>query len=198
MAISLGNVFSGATPRTGSGTQMPPVGSYVCDILAVKVEKNPWTADRNDLVLRLEIADGEYKGAFRKLFDDQKERFGSATYKGDFRIGIPTNSDEQWRKDVFERALGSIQASNDGYTINVNDVSDMKGKVVGITIREREYMREGEVRTTREVAFLETVSDVADGKVYKKHYEPRVLKNKPQTAESNKPTFVEVDEELLF
>lgn len=202
MAVSLGNLYNGFAPNAHSnGVAMPPVGSYVAYIQAMKVEPNPWDTSRNDLVLRLEIAEGEYKGIFRKIYESQKEKFDNPYFKGDIRISIPNESSTDKQKGAFERSLGCLQESA-GIPLDPQHMEAFVGKNVGITIREREYIdkKTSEVKVLREVAYLETVADVTtvdeNGKnlVWDGHLKRYELQNKPKTDASSGFQQVETDE----
>ena len=144
---------------------VPPAGAYVVEIKNVNVieptDKNPHTV----LELIVDISEGEYTHRYKDLFDENKNRFGDANYRGTFRINVPTEEDENednWTKRKFEDCMFCIQESNPGYSWDW-DESKLKKKKVGITIRNRIYDYNGKRRTTTEIGRLEVAQDVRDG-----------------------------------
>jgi len=158
--------------RRGGGVQLPPVGAYEAEIQGVRLEKS-YSGDRDVLVMMLEITDGEYKGQYHKVFEDQKERFGGdVKYRGTFRLYPPLiENDDPWIKEKWETNLWCVSDSNgtksDGSYIYVWDWDEqkLKGKKVGINVRERYYTgRDGKEHVTTEIGQLESINDIRKGK----------------------------------
>ena len=149
--------------KSGGFLELPPKGAYVAEIQAVRfVEGTDGYRDRIECFM--EIVEGEYKDRFHEVFEDQKEWFGdSAKYKGIFRLVCPTEDDEDWRRRVFEGNLWCVQQSNPGYSWDWKE-DKLKGKKVGISLRNRFYTYGGKDRETVEIAQFETVDDVRNGK----------------------------------
>ena len=154
--------------KTSGGSQLPVAGAYVGEIQGVKVEPTQFDASREQLVLMLEITEGEYKNRYHEVFADQQERFGGdVKYKGSLRIKIPKESDgkeEAWIQRVFEEAIWCIQESNDGYSWDW-DETKLKGKKVGFSVRDTYYTVDGKDRQSTEIGRLESIKEVRDGKV---------------------------------
>lgn len=153
--------------KNGGFLTLPPVGAYVAEIKEVRmVGADPIdNRDRDVIELMMEITEGEYAGRYMEFYKDQKERFGDTTkYKGVFRLVAPLENDEDWRKRTFEGNLWCVEQSNDGYVWDW-DEKKLKGKKVGISVRERLYTYGDKERSTTEIARFETVADVKAGKV---------------------------------
>ena len=161
--------------RTSNFSTLPPAGAYVAEIQGVKTEPS-YDRTRDVIVLMLEITEGEYAGQYHKVYEDQRESFGdSVKYKGTLRLTPYIPGDASWIKSRFEENLWCIEQSNAGYQWDW-DEAKLKGKKVGINVRNRVYYgNDGKKRETTEIAQLETVADVKDGKC-------RILKDRVQEA----------------
>lgn len=147
--------------KSGGFIDLPPVGAYVAEIQDVRfVEGEDGKRDRIECMM--EITEGEFKGRYHEVFNDQQERFGNATYKGVFRLVCPQDEEDVVKRS-FEGNLWCVQESNPGYTWDWNE-KKLKGKKVGISIRKRLYTYNGKDRETVEIARFETVDDVRNGK----------------------------------
>lgn len=141
---------------------MLPAGTYVAGIKNVKIDgKEP----DQQLVLRLDIIEGEWAGYYTKRYerDSQNARDYQAKYKGDFRLQIPDPSNPkrshpEWDTKAFNNAMWAIEHSNPGYKWDWNEGS-LKGKIVGINVREGSF--NGNVFT--QIGRLEVADDVRKG-----------------------------------
>jgi len=143
---------------------LPEAGCYQAEIKDVRYvpanDKNP----RDTIELMIEITAGEYAGRYMDFYKEQKERFGdTATYKGVFRLVPPLENDEDWRKRTFEGNLWCVEQSNPGYSWDW-DEKKLKGKKVGINVRNRLYTYNDKERSTTEIGRFETIDDVKNGK----------------------------------
>ena len=182
--------------QKGGFLTVPPAGSYVADIRNVNLieptDRNPRTV----IELIIDIAEGEYTHRYKDLFDEQKNRFGDANYRGSFRITVPTEQDDDednWIKRKFEDQMWAIQESNPGYAWDW-DEKKLKLKKVGISVRNRVYEYNGKVRTTTEIGRLEIVDDVRAGKI--KPMADRDQTNKNKSDDTQGFTDVSADTEV--
>ncbi len=155
-------------PRTERFPQLP-AGAYVCAIQAVK-EDGAYPDD--SIVLRLEVIEGEWAGYYAKRYQHDTQTAATASvpfearYKGDFRIRAPRSENPHiqnldWAIRSFNNAIWSIEDSNDGYHFDFNNVAALKGKLVGISVRNASF--NGNSYT--EIGRLESVKQVRAGKV---------------------------------
>ena len=148
--------------KSGGFVDLPPKGAYVAEIKNVVL-----TEDRNGreiLEVMLDICEGEYENRYTEVWKDQKERFGDdVKFKGIFRLTPPVEGDEDWRYRNFEGNLWCVEQSNEKYAWDW-DEKKLKGKKVGISVRNRLYTYNGQDRQTTEIARFETVKDVREGK----------------------------------
>ena len=152
--------------KQGGFLTFPPAGAYVGEILNVKVEPS-FDKTHDQIVLMLDITEGEYTGRYKAVYDDQNERFPGCKYRGTIRITVPEENepeDKAWIRRAFEGNLWAVEQSNPGYAWDW-DENKLKGKKVGFSIRKRFYTYNGKDRETTEIARLESVQEVRDGKV---------------------------------
>jgi len=176
--------YSGFEAKKNSGfTELPPPGAYVAQIQGVKTEMG-YDKVHEQIVLMIDITDGDYAGQYMKVFEDQKNSFGdSVKFKGVFRLTPPIEGDEAWRKSQFEGNLWCVEQSNPGYHWDW-DETKLKGKKVGINVRKSIYIgNDGKEHETTEIGRLETVQDVKDDKV--KPLKDRRPKNSGNSEESD-------------
>ena len=168
--------------RSGGSYPMLPVGAYVCEIKNVKIEG---VDPDQQMVLRLEIVEGDYTNYYtnRYNFDVQRnasqQHYGTK-YKGDFRLNIPNPANTkrehpEWDVSAFNNMVFCVESSNEGYKWNW-DEKTLKGKKVGINVRAGTY--NGNPYTT--IGKLEPVDDVRKGLC--KAMRPKADSNPPAVA----------------
>ena len=178
----------------GSKREILPAGGYVCNILSVKEETMSWGSR---LVLAIDVAEGEYKGFFKKDFDtnDREDK----KWRGIYRISIPKDDGTEqdvWTKRTFGNFIWAVQESNDGYTWDW-DEKKLKGKKLGVLYRNKEWAMEDRTGWTTEAAGSASVEDIRTGKF--RPLKDKPLKNKPQGSTSeNAAAVVEDESDLPF
>ena len=163
--------------KSGGYIQLPPEGSYIGQIQAVRVEKT-YDKTHDQLVLLLDITEGEYANRYTEQYNDAKERYPDTKNQGVFRIAIPEENDPAelaWMKSKFEGSLWAVEQSNPGYAWDW-DEKKLAGKKVGFSVRKSFYTgkdKDGNPvdRETTEIGRLESIDEVKAGKV--KPMQPR-------------------------
>ena len=166
--------YGGFEAKKSSSNFLPPVGQYIAEIQGVRLDKS-YSGDRDVIVCMIEIMEGDYKGQYHKVFEDQKERFGDGVkYKGTFTLTPYIEGDELYIKSRFEQNLWCVQESNPGYKWDW-DEKKLKGKKIGINVRENHYKgNDGTKKITTEIGQFETIGDVRSGAC--KDMNPRIAK----------------------
>lgn len=162
-----------AEAPTGGAYPMLPKGLYIGTIQAVKIEGNE---PDQQLVIRLDISEGEYAGYYTKRYHHDKEAGGrfEVRYKGDWRLQIPNEANPKrqhydWDLRSFNNFIFAVEDSNEGYHWDWNE-GGLKGKTVGINVRQGSY--NGNPYTV--VGRLESAKAIREGKVrVMKDMEPR-------------------------
>ena len=177
--------------KSGGFVQLPPEGAYVGEILGVKVEPS-YDKTHDQIVLLLDITEGEYKGRYNEQYNDAKERFDNAKSKGVLRITVPEEDDPEdkaWIKSKFEGNLWAVEQSNPGYSWDW-DEKKLKGKKVGFSVRKRFYTYNGKDRETTEIARLESIAEVKAGTV--KLMQPRDSRTSDTGSENGTDSYEDV------
>ena len=130
--------YDEAQSYTGESRTLP-AGKYICEIKGAKeVEtKN----GKKQLVLQLDIAEGEYKDHYGNLYAANIERNGTdAKWNngGLFRQGF-----EGKQLPFFKGMITCIEESNVGYTWNW-DEKTLKGKKIGVLFGREQYLMNGQ------------------------------------------------------
>ena len=188
--------FKSEAPR--AAFPMLPAGTYVAGIKNVKIDGS---GHDQQIVLRLDIIEGEHTGYYTKRYDHDSKAGGNyeVRYKGDFRIQIPdpANTKRQhpeWDLRTLNNSIWAIEQSNPGYKFDgdTEHVGEFKGKVVGINVREATYNGN---RFTQ-IGKLEVAEDVRKGIVQtmKPRTDGSVLPAEAPAADPSGFTPVEVEE----
>lgn len=162
--------------KSGGFISLPPVGAYVAEIQNVRLI--PAEGDRSEAIeMMIEITEGEFANRYHEVWQNQNERFGTAKYKGVYRLYPYSDSDPEWKKISFSQDVWCVQESNPGYKWDW-DENKLKGKKIGINVRKRLYTftnSQGERVNgeTTEIGRFETIADVKAGKC-------RILKDRDQ------------------
>ena len=148
-----------------------PAGVYVGKVLGAKVETQTISGrDVDRLVLQLDVAEGDYKDHYKKVYEASKGGMYPAKFKGIFRLTIPQAGDqyESMNKRILQGAAWALEESNSGYKWDF-DESKLKGLSVGFSVRDADYLVEDSegIRkvTSTEICRLESVKEVKAGTV---------------------------------
>lgn len=145
---------------TGESQQLPK-GKYVCTIKQVVTQ----TTDKGDqrFVILFDIAEGEHKGFYQKLFDTDKAKSPDAKWRGTFKQnmdgkGLP------WFKGV----ITSIERSNN-FTFQWDKKDNEKtlaGKKFGGVFRRRQYETEsGTTPIITELYQIRSLAGLAEAEI---------------------------------
>lgn len=144
--------------KTGGGAKLPK-GAYVCQILGVKLNEAK-DGKSGFLQVQFDIAEGEYKGFFKKQYEENTNE--DKKYKGKTTIYLPKDDGTEqdgWTKTAFARWTDSLEASNNGYVWDWNE-SKWKDKKIGIVFGETGARING-----KDIVFVEAHYPVAVSRV---------------------------------
>ena len=145
----------------GNGGKLPK-GAYVCKILGVKATEA--TDNKSGFIqIQFDIAEGEYKGFFKKQYDENTRE--DKKYKGKATIYLPKDDGTEqdgWTKNAFARWTNAIEDSNPGYTWDW-DETKWKGKLVGILFGTTGTVIEGKEITYTEARTGTSIEKVRSG-----------------------------------
>lgn len=188
------NAAHNVTPNEGQ--ERLPVGSYVCKILSACCET--MTNGNECLIISFDVAEGEHAGYYTKKYEAAKDAYPDAKYKGTYRIFAPSGDGSEkdgWTLNRFNKDIGAIEDSNNGFKWAWNEAA-LKGKTVGVVMRDREWEYNGNFGTMTEPAFLCSAESARAGL---RKAKPKLLKKSASPASSATAGFYETtSEELPF
>ncbi len=124
------------TAQAYGGNTKLPAGGYVCKILNARVE-NVFGSDK--LAFAIDVAEGEYKGFYQRLFEQKKQADPSAKFPGkyDCFIARQDGSTNPW----FKGSIVAVEKSNPGYDFAATNGNEktLVGKLVGVVFGEEEF-----------------------------------------------------------
>jgi hypothetical protein len=175
-----------------SGGAKLPAGAYVCNIIGVKPEEGK--GGYSDMIhIQFDIAEGDYKGFFRKQYDENTNE--DKKYKGKTTIYCPKDDGSEkdgWTKNTFAKWTNALEESNEGYHWDW-DESKWKGKKIGIVFGETGTKIEGKDIVYTEARYPVSVEKVRTGKAGEAKFK---AKNGYGQTSSNDTGFVNVPEGL--
>lgn len=119
-----------------------PAGAYVAGIIGAKTED---TQNGQILIVQVDVIEGPYTKYYRTLFDASQGGNFAARYKGIIRFNIPNGQDpnrDEWNQNRLENFAWDLRQSNSGFEWDGKDETKLKGKVIGILVREKEWIME--------------------------------------------------------
>lgn len=156
-------------------------------ILNVKVEPTDWGSR---LAIQFDIAEGEFKGFFDKLYKATPDEWENKKWKGSMRLSIPHNTGDETK---FKKSLGyfksQIQAfENSNANLHIDcerdwDENVLKGKIVGALFNEKEWEKDGKTGWFTQCKRFVPANDIRSGNFTIPKREE--LKNKPSTASND-------------
>lgn len=174
--IAHGNAAFESREQTG-GMAPLPAGVYIGQIIGAKVEPNNFGGQ--NLIVQVEITEGEYAGYYRRQFESQNGGQFGRRYKGVLRQrvpvydsnGRPATEGDDFANKALQHLAWALEQSNEGYRWDW-DETRLKGKACAFSVRERDWFMEAaeEERgyrsgTTTEVWRLESLPAAKAGKV---------------------------------
>lgn len=141
-----------------STTREPlPAGGYVCKILDVKLVNYSWG---DVLVLSHDVIEGPHQGHFKQDYQGQTNE--DKKWRGTVRINLPKDDGSEkdaWTKRTFENSMWAFEASNPGFRFEW-DEQRLKGLIVGVLYRNKEWEMNGNRGWTTESCALTSIDDI--------------------------------------
>jgi len=178
--------YAGAKAETYSPKEQLPAGLYIAKCIGAKVDH---VKDFDNLIIQVEITNGEYAGFYKRQYEAAQGGQYEARYRGTYRVRIPKNGDERWVTSRFNRQIiGAFEDSNPQFHWDWEE-SHLKGLAIGLNVRNSSY--NGNAFT--EIGALESVEGIRSGKVKPMADRP----GRSDAAEPSAPVAVNVPEEEL-
>ena len=151
--------YEAAQVMTGPRPKLP-IGGYVMRIM--NAEEQPYSAGRV-LILSVDVAEGEHKNFYA---EDYKAQIEPKKWKGTVRLNCAKDDNSEqdgYTANVFKTNMDAIENSNSGYKWDW-DETKLKGKFVGVLVRNKEYDYKGFQGFFPECFKLIPAEDVRAGK----------------------------------
>jgi len=169
------------------GFEQIPVGPQIVEIL--KVED---IAEKEYLKIAFDIADGKYKGFFRRIFD--------ADTRADKKwpnSGITYRSYKKSADRFFMAFIKALDKSNDKFNGTTWDWNEKK--LVGLkfvaNFAEEEYISENEIKVSVKCAEVRSIQALTEGNI--KNIERKCLPDEDKEYYEDKKQNIEVTEDDL-
>lgn len=139
--------------KENSGFEKLPVGGYIIKILNVQD-----VAEKGYLKVYFDIADGEYKGFFKKQYDGDTRADKKWPNAGSF-----VRSYKSTIESMFKGFVNAVENSNKNFKFDF-DEKKLVGKQVGIVVGMEQYLNQkGQVRERTYVSAVRSVDTIKKG-----------------------------------
>lgn len=182
--------FSSAKIKTG-GFETLPKGAYVLKIIGASEEQNK-SGVGSHIKVAFDIAEGEYKGFYKKQFDGNANEDKKWPMDGVYNLNAPDDNSPQWMIDNFGTFVAALEDSNSGYHWDW-DEKRWKGLVIGALFRnEPSQADDGTVYDHMRPHWFRNAQDVRDKKCGKLPRDKQLKGAAGKTITGNEP-FMQVD-----
>lgn len=150
--------YDSAKPMTQGGNRLVP-GGYICEIKAADyVQASGLTGAR--IIIHYDIAEGDYKDYWANQYKNNTAE--DKKWKGNYTLWLPDDSDdekEQRANRMLKTFVEAVEESNAGYHWDW-DEAKLKGKKLGLIIRNKFWSFNGKTGFAPEVNFCVTVDKI--------------------------------------
>lgn len=145
----------------GQTSRALPAGGYVAQIVSAL-----FTESRNGspmLEIRLEIAEGEFRG----IFNSRVQNPGTWPNAGTYRLTLPEDQNaapDDWRLQRLKGVVTAVEESNSGFKWR-DDERDLRGRFVGVLYRDEEFIgrEDGQKHVSAKPAFFCSAQRIRSG-----------------------------------
>lgn len=166
--------YNGYKAERQTAREILPAGGYICKILDAKEIEYSWG---KVIAISFDVVEGEHKDFYENDYANNTNE--DKKWRGVYRLAEPKDDGSEkdgWTKNTFNGAMWALEQSNPGYHWDWNETA-LKGKLVGVLMRNKEWEHEGKTGWTTEAGMLESIDNVRAGT-----FKP--LKDKPLKAKS--------------
>lgn len=167
------------TPEYTDFKKLPP-GAYEVTIIRADDDE-----EKNTLCILFDISSGEFTDYFMTKYKNEKESFGSAKFKGVYRLFYPKDNKDKISKRKMKTALKLICDQNN-LSIDFTQIWDgalLKGAKIGMIFRDQEWEWDGKFGITAQPYKLISLDDLKSGNFTIP--EPKLLNNSSATSGAN-------------
>lgn len=192
--------FSGYKAEAPVRREKLPAGGYVAKIMDAREQEYSWG---NILLISFDITEGEHKDFFKNDYRAQQQE--DKKWRGTYRLRVPKDDGSEqdaWSKRSFGNATWAVEASNPGYHWDWNE-GGLKGKLVGVLFRNKEWEMNGNTGWTTECCSLIDVDSIRQNRFTTPKDKPlkeRAAASAPVSAPSAafEEVAIESDDDLPF
>lgn len=151
--------YDEAQSYTGESRTLP-AGKYICEIKGAKEVATK--TGKKQLVLQLDIAEGEYKDYYSNQYAANIQKNGtSAKWNngGLFRQGFEGN-----QLPYFKGKITCIEKSNAGYVWNW-DEKTLKGKKIGVLFGREQFIMNGQKRMATKARAVRSIEGLKTSEI---------------------------------
>jgi hypothetical protein len=146
------NGYDSAEAKQFKEFDRPNAGGHVFKILDVS-EGRAKSSGRNQLTLTLDIARGPYTNFYDGLSSNLNKDCFLKAYWGVDGDQLP----------YFKGNMQMVEKCNPGFKFNFDERA-LIGKLIGGNLREEEYAKDGDLKTSLKIAFFCSIEDVPNQK----------------------------------
>lgn len=176
--------------------ELLPKGAYVIKLLSSKEEENSNKGTKY-LKIAFDIAEGEYKDFYKKMFDNNTKEDKKWPNDAVLFITSPADNSEQWIIDNFNKFMTAVEDSNEGYHWNW-DESTLANKVVGAKFCNEQSEYNGKVYDHTKAKWFVPAQKVRDGKAGRLPSDRLVSAGSSSSSPANEGFKPISDEEIPF
>lgn len=169
--------------------QMLPKGAYVVKIVDVKAQDNK-SGSGQQLKIAFDIAEGEYKGFYRKQFDNNTNEDKRWPFDAVYSISIPSDNTPEWMSEQFFTFLANVEDSNAGYVFN-GDETKLKGKLFGGLFHNEQSEANGNVYNHTRLKWTKTADDIRNNN-YGSLPKDKLIEKRSSTSAGDSEEFIEI------
>ena len=140
-----------------------PKGAYVIAIKNARIDANK-SGSGSHITIAFDIAEGEYKDIYMKRYKANTDENAKWPQDGMFYVTIPEDGSQDFIWKNYNSFFADLEDSNQGYVFNPNDISTIKGKLLGgkFHIEQNEY--NGKIYDHTRLKWTCVADDVRNGK----------------------------------
>lgn len=148
--------YDGAKAEKSGSSEKLPAGGYVAQIKSAEVKTFDWG---EQLIISFDIAEGDYRDFFAA--DWRGNTNPDRKWRGTYRATIPDENNQYFesQKRTFNNIMYALEESNRGYAFDW-DEAKLKGLMVGVLFRDKEWEYNGSTGWTTECCKLVPVEDI--------------------------------------
>lgn len=139
-----------------------PKGAYVIRLMGAKEEQNK-SGNGRHLTIIFDIAEGEYKGFYGRMFENDTSEDKKWPNDATYRLNVPDDGSQDWVYKNWNSFFADLEDSNGGFVFN-GDVKSLKNKLLGGKFRNEQSEYNGNIYDHTRLQWTCVADDVRKGK----------------------------------